>query len=77
MMNPEDIEQMLSKTFPSAAVAVDDMTGTQDHFEIRMSWEGFRGKSLMEQHKIVHQALEGPLEDGRIHAIKIKTVAPK
>ena len=76
MMTPEAIQTLLTERFPGAVLAVEDMTGTQDHFEIRISWEGFRGKGLMEQHKIIHDALGVPLESGLIHALKIKTLVP-
>jgi acid stress-induced BolA-like protein IbaG/YrbA len=44
---------------------------------MRQVWDGFRGKSLIEQQRIIHQALAGALEDGRIHALKIKTFTPE
>jgi acid stress-induced BolA-like protein IbaG/YrbA len=77
MMNPEDVQNLISKSLSSAEVTVTDMTGTQDHFEIMVLWEGFKGKSLIQQHQIVNKSLAEALEDGRIHAIKIKTFAPK
>ncbi len=76
MMDAEEVQKIVSQTFPAAEVTVMDMTGTQDHFEVTVLWEGFRGKSLIQQHKMVHEALAGALEDGRIHAVKIKTFAP-
>lgn len=77
MMDAEEVQKIVARTFPAAEITVMDMTGTQDHFEVTVLWEGFRGKSLIQQHKMVHEALAGALEDGRIHAVKIKTFAPK
>ena len=74
-MTPEEIQTLLQKDLPDAEITVEDMTGTMDHFEVRVLWPGFKGKSLIEQHRTVHHLLEGPLEDGRIHALKIKTYA--
>lgn len=77
MMSPQAITEILTKQFPDAQIDVMDMTGTMDHFEVKMIWGGFQGKGLIEQHRIVHNALEFALEDGRIHALKIKTLMPE
>ena len=77
MISVGDIETILESKMPGAVIAVQDLTGTSDHFEVRVVWQVFRGKSLIEQHKLVNQALEDALEDGRIHALKIKTYTPE
>jgi stress-induced morphogen len=77
MMNPEDIQKTVVKSLPGAEVTVQDLTGTRDHFEVTVFWEGFKGQSLIEQHQIINRALSAELEDGRIHALKIKTYTPK
>lgn len=76
MISTEEIEGILEKAIQGAVVGVVDLTGTSDHFEIRISSPVFRGVSLVEQHQMVNRALKDPLEDGRIHAIKIKTLVP-
>lgn len=76
-MDPEMIQSILLKAMPGAEVTITDMTGTRDHFEALVLWEGFKGKNLIQQHQMVNQALAPQLEDGRIHALKIKTYAPK
>ena len=73
-MEPQEIHAILGQKLPGAEVTVEDMTGTRDHFEVIVMWSGFNGKSVMEQHKIVNQALAGPLDEGKIHALKIKTM---
>ena len=77
MLEPEDIQRILNEKLSGAEVTVEDMTGTRDHFEVRVLWEGFRGKGLVEQHQIINRTLAPQLEDGSIHALKIKTYAPK
>jgi stress-induced morphogen len=77
MIEPESIQRILSDKLPGAEVTVEDMTGTQDHFEVKVLWDGFKGKGLIEQHRIINQMLAPQLEDGSIHALKIKTYAPK
>lgn len=77
MIEPEQIQEIVAKNLPGAEVTVQDMTGTRDHFEVTVLWEGFKGKSLIQQHQIVNQSLTQQLEDGSIHALKIKTYAPR
>ena len=73
-MEPQEIHGLLTQKLPGAEVTVEDMTGTRDHFEVIVMWSGFNGKSVIEQHKIVNQALAEPLDEGKIHALKIKTM---
>lgn len=75
MITPQEIQNMLAEKLPGAEITVEDMTGTADHWQVMVLWSGFAGKGLIEQHKIVNQALTAELESGRIHALKIKTYA--
>ncbi len=77
MITVEEIQTMLLEHLPGAEVHVEDMTGTFDHFEVKVVWSGFQGKGLIEQHQMVNRLLSEALEDGRIHALKIKTKIPE
>jgi len=77
MIQPEDIHKVLTTSFPDGEVTVQDLTGTLDHFQVMVLWAGFEGKGLVEQHQMVNKALAGPLEDGRLHALSIKTALLK
>ncbi len=72
MITPDEIQQMLLSAFQGAKVQVSDMTGTGDHFDIQVAAQEFLGKTLIEQHQMVHKVL-APEMDGRIHAVQIKT----
>ena len=72
MMQPQQVKKMLLEAFPDAQVNVQDMTGTGDHFEISVVSKSFAGKSLVQQHRLVHKALESEMDRG-IHAVQIKT----
>jgi len=76
MISTDEIEKILNEAMDGAVIGAVDLTGTQDHFEVRVAWEGFKGKSLIAQHQFVNNALEAALKDGRIHALKIKTLLP-
>ena len=67
----EEIRGCVEKTLPGSEVTVEDMTGGGDHFQIIVLSPAFRGKTLIDQHQMVHASLE-PLKD-RIHAVAIKT----
>ena len=71
-MHPEEVKKMLAEALPGAQVVVRDMTGTGDHFEISVTSAAFAGKSLIQQHQMVHKALEHEMDRG-IHAVQIKT----
>ncbi len=71
-MDAKEVEKMLKKVFPEAGIQVRDMTGTGDHFEIEVISKDFTGKTLVQQHQMVHQALEKEMDRG-IHAVQIKT----
>ncbi len=75
MITVQEIEALIQKKIPGASVRVSDMTGTGDHFEIQVSSGLFKGKPLIEQHRMVFAALEKEM-DRRIHAVQLKTLVP-
>jgi stress-induced morphogen len=50
-----------------------DRTGTGDHFHVTVVSPRFGSLSLVDQHRLVYDALAGPLEDGSIHELRITT----
>ncbi len=54
-------------------LAVIDRTGGGDHFQVVVADARFEGLSLVDQHRLVYEALDGPLQDGTIHELRIKT----
>jgi stress-induced morphogen len=68
------IENLLRQAFPDAReLAVLDRTGGGDHFQVTVVSPRFNGLSLIEQHRLVYAALEGPMADGTIHELRITT----
>ena len=68
------LETLLRAAFPDASeLAVDDRTGGGDHFQVTLASTRFDGLSLVEQHRLVYDALSEPLQDGTIHELRIKT----
>jgi stress-induced morphogen len=69
-----DLEQLLRDAFPEAAeVRVTDRTGGGDHFLVEVTSPRFDGLSLVEQHRLVNEALAAPFAAGTIHEMRIKT----
>ena len=68
------LRELLEQAFPDASeVAVEDRTGGGDHFQVTVTSPRFDGLSLVEQHRLVYDALATPLADGTIHELRIKT----
>ncbi len=75
MLSTNDVQQLIEKGIPGATCQVQDLTGTSDHFAIRVSSKAFADKSHIEQYKMVHQALGEHLTT-TIHAVDIKIHVP-
>ena len=74
MSAAEPLEAMLRSAFPEATeLSVADRTGNGDHFQVAVASPRFDGLSLVEQHRLVYDALAGPLADGTIHGLRIRT----
>ena len=70
----ERLESLLRGAFPDAAeLRVEDRTGGGDHFQVTVASPQFAGLPLLEQHRLVNDALAEPLRDGTIHELRIKT----
>jgi stress-induced morphogen len=73
-MATDRLESLLRDAFPHAQeLAVEDRTGGGDHFQVVVTDALFGGLSLVDQHRLVYDALAGPLADGTIHELRIRT----
>jgi stress-induced morphogen len=73
-MAVERIQGLLERAFPDASeLAVEDRTGGGDHFQVTVASARFDGLPLLEQHRLVNEALAAPLADGTIHELRIRT----
>jgi stress-induced morphogen len=70
----EPLQTLLEQAFPDATkLRVEDRTGGGDHFQVTVETPRFNGLPLLEQHRLVNEALADPLRDGTIHELRIKT----
>jgi stress-induced morphogen len=72
-MSVNRIHNLLEQAFPASEVEVEDRTGGGDHFQVVVASARFEGLSLLEQHRLVNEALAAPLADGTIHELRIRT----
>jgi stress-induced morphogen len=74
----ERLESLLRRAFPDAEeLSVEDRTGGGDHFQVTVASPRFDALSLLDQHRLVNEALAEPLHDGTIHELRIKTRGTK
>ncbi len=73
-MATDPLRALLEQAFPGAEeLDVVDRTGGGDHFHVTVQTGRFDGLSLIDQHRLVHDALAAPLADGTIHELRITT----
>ena len=75
-MKPGDIEDLIKAGIPGAKVVIRDLAGDVDHYAAEVVAEAFRGKTRVQQHQMVYNALEGKM-GGVLHALALQTSAPK
>lgn len=74
-MTSHDIQSLIEKNIPDALVKIIDLAGDGEHYEIQVSSALFAGKSRVQQHQLVYQALEGRMGN-ELHALAVKTIVP-
>ena len=67
-----EIETLVRKALPDAVIDIQDLAGDGNHYSATIISSLFKGKSKIEQHKIVYNALKGKMGN-ELHALAIKT----
>ena len=75
-MTASEIEDLIIKAFPTAKVTIDDLRGDGDHYAAQIIAEEFRGKTRVQQHQMVYNAMGGRMGN-ELHALALNTFAPK
>lgn len=76
MIHPAEIEKLVTDALPDAQVTITDLTGTRDHYRVAIVSAGFSGVNPLDRRRLIHKVLAGPMGDGRIHALELKTATP-
>jgi len=71
-MDLKDIEKFIKEALPDAIIEIQDLAGDGNHYSATVSSAKFKGKSKIEQHKIVYSSLKGRMGN-ELHALAIKT----
>ena len=72
MFNCEMLQKSIEDKLTGAKVEVWDTRNDGNHFQAKVVYSGFEGKTLIEQHKMVYAALKTEMDAG-LHSISIKT----
>ncbi len=73
-MSAADIDNLIKAKFPDASVDLKDLAGDNDHWAAHVASAAFKGKSRVQQHQMVYDALGGRM-GGVLHALQLTTAA--
>ena len=74
-MDAATIERLIREGLPDARVSIEDLRGDGDHYAATVISRSFRGKSRVQQHQMVYEALRGRM-GSELHALALQTSAP-
>jgi stress-induced morphogen len=75
-MSAKEIETLVRASLPEAEITVEDLAGDGNHYRAHVVSPAFRGKTRVQQHQMVYQALGGRM-GGTLHALALTTAAPE
>ena len=75
-MEADVIEQLIRDSIPDAEITIEDLRGDGDHYAAYVVSPSFAGKSRVQQHQMVYQALQGRM-GGELHALALQTSVPE
>ena len=71
-MNFKELESLIKEAFPDATLEIKDLAGDENHYSATVISSKFNGKTKIEQHKMVYNALKGKMGN-ELHALALKT----
>ena len=74
-MDAGEIERLIKASIPDARVTIRDLAGDGDHYAATVIAASFKGKSRVQQHQLVYNALKGQM-GGVLHALALQTGTP-
>lgn len=73
-MDASEIERLIKAAFPDASIEIKDLAGDGDHYAAHVVSSAFEGKTRVQQHQMVYEALGGRM-GGTLHALALTTAA--
>ena len=74
-MTTSELHQLIKEALPDAEIRIDDLAGDGDHYAATVISAAFQGKSRVQQHQMVYNALKGRM-GGELHALALQTNVP-
>ena len=74
-MDAAELENLIKAALPDARITIDDLRGDGDHYKAEVVSAAFKGKTRVQQHQMVYQALQGRMGN-QLHALALQTGAP-
>ena len=74
-MTAGQLEQMIRRALPDAEAEITDLRGDGDHYAAHVVSKTFIGKTRVQQHQMVYDALGGGMGD-TLHALALQTSVP-
>ncbi len=75
-MSADEILSLVKQAFPDAVIDLKDLRGDNDHYQLYVESRVFIGKTRVQQHQMVYQALQGRV-GGVLHALALTTATPR
>jgi stress-induced morphogen len=74
-MSADQLKDLIIQAFPDAQIDLKDLRGDNDHFAATITSRAFQGKTRIQQHQMVYEALQGRMGT-LLHALSLKTQTP-
>ena len=69
----EEIKKLIKEGIPDAEITITDLAGDQNHYSATIKSKEFKGKTKIEQHKMVYKSLKGKMGN-ELHALALNTI---
>ena len=69
----DEIRSLIKEAMPDAEVSIEDLAGDENHYSATIKSKVFKGKSKIDQHKLVYKALKGKMGN-ELHALALNTM---
>jgi stress-induced morphogen len=76
-MTPAQLKARLETLAAGTQAEVNDLTGTQDHYQAVIVSPVFEGKLMIEQHRMVYKLVQSEIDSNEVHALTLKTYTPQ